>query len=171
MLMMVSPWYAQAALVISGPDTVEPGTTISLAIELDVALLAEIDTLLVSIESNNGGVAGVSATAGPLLGGGSFLANAPGGLGNMAFLSTLNSLGPGQLVTWTFAVDPSLVPPQSLDFMAVLQTFNLDDELTGELVSGVKSVAVVPLPPAVALLALPLALALRLRPAQRLPHA
>ncbi len=156
--LLLAPWTTQAALVVSGNDAVLPGGLVSLSIELDAALDAEIDSLILLIETNNPGATGDSALAGPLLSGGSFVSNPSSGEASMVFVTTLSALGPGTLASWTFAIDLLVGQPQPLEFRATLQTFNLEDELTAELISDVKSVAVVPVPPAFALLAAPLAL-------------
>ena len=152
------PLHAQAALFLDGPTTVTPGQTFLLGIGLDEALRAEIDDLLLAVEFDAAVLSGQNASAGSLLGSGSFLANAAAGLATHSFPMALAQLGPGGLATWTLAVHPAAVPGTTTAVRATLTTFVFDSDPTAMLSAGPLTITVVPEPSSAALLLAGLAL-------------
>jgi hypothetical protein len=150
---LISPLRAYAALVINGPAFGVPGGALTLDIGLDAALTAGIDELTLVVQFDSGVLTGQNAVAGPLLTSGSFGANAPAGSATHSFLTTLSSVGPGVISSWTFMIDPAALP-QTTVVQATLNTFLIDSEQTANLVSELFSIQVqaVPLPSALLLL-------------------
>lgn len=146
------PPRAHAALVVDGPTTGVQGGIISFEIGLDAAFTANIDELTLEVQFDPDVLTGQNAVAGPLLASGSFAANAPAGTATHSFLATLTDLGPGVLATWTFLIDPTAVPQTATTVRARLQTFIIDSELTGDLLSEPLTVVVVPVPATLPLL-------------------
>ena len=159
------PFRTNAAVSIVGPTSAAPGETISLAIDLGSALEAGIDELTLDLSFDPSVVTGLDANAGPLLASGSFVPNAAAGSATHSFLSTLATLGPGTLATWTVRIDPSALPQTTTIVGATLRTFVIDNELTAELASAPFTITVVPEPSVWASLVLGLATlgALRMR--------
>jgi hypothetical protein len=140
------PLRSNAAVSISGPTSAAPGETISLAIDLGTALEAGIDELSLQLSFDATVLSGQEAAAGPVLASGSFVPNASTGAATHSFLSTLATLGPGTLATWTFQISPSAIPQTTTVIGATLMTFVIDDVLTAEMSSAPFTITVVPEP-------------------------
>lgn len=152
------PLHAHAALFLDRPATVTPGQTFPLSIGLHAALLAEIDDLLLAVQFGPAVLTGQNAVTGPLLGSGSFAANAAAGNATHSFPATLAQLGPGVLATWTFAVDPAAAAQTATVVEATLRTFVFDSDPTAVLSAAPLTITVVPEPSSAALMLAGLAL-------------
>ncbi len=144
---------SHAALIIDGPFEAPPGGLVTLSIGLDAALSADIDELQLRIEFDPAILHPQAAAGGSLLAGGLFLADVDGGTATVSFLATLATLGPGELATWTFEVDPTTAPSTQTSVRAHLDTFVIDSVPTASLSSAVHSITAVPEPSSSALIA------------------
>lgn len=135
-----------AALVIDGTFAAPPGGMVTLTLGLDAALSADIDELRLRIEFDPAVLHPQSAASGSLLSGSLFLPDVDSGIATASFLATLATLGPGDLASWTFEVDPAAVPATRTSVRAFLDTFVIDDVPTAGLSSAEYSITAVPEP-------------------------
>ena len=153
-------WFAagitasQAALVVDGPIEALPGELVTLSIGLDAALAADIDELQLLLEFDPAVLHPQAAASGSLLAGALVLADADTGTAIASFLATLTTLGPGELATWTFRIDPTVTPFTQMSVRARLDTFVIDSIPTASLSSVAHVITAIPEPASSAMMML-----------------